>query len=71
MVDAAPRLSDATGLRVVDASVFPTVTRGNTNAPTTTAAEKAADLTKASNGGQSAGAGCCSRTSTTRSPNRP
>ncbi|MEU6665845.1 GMC family oxidoreductase N-terminal domain-containing protein [Streptomyces sp. NPDC046727] len=46
VVDPELRVFDVTGLRVVDASVFPTVTRGNTNAPTIMAAEKAADLIK-------------------------
>jgi choline dehydrogenase len=34
------------GLRVVDASVMPTVPRGNTNGPVIALAERAADLIK-------------------------
>jgi choline dehydrogenase len=44
VVDAELRVNGAEGLRVVDASVMPTVPRGNTNAPTIALAERAADL---------------------------
>ena len=33
-----------TGLRVVDASIFPTIPNGNLNAPTIMVAERASDL---------------------------
>lgn len=44
VVDAHLRVHGAEHLRVVDASVFPTVTSGNTNAPTLMLARRAADL---------------------------
>jgi choline dehydrogenase len=44
VVDAELRVEGLEGLRVVDASVMPTVPRGNTNAPTIAVAERAADL---------------------------
>lgn len=51
VVDARLRVYGVAGLRVVDASVFPSVTSGNTNTPTTMVAEKAADLIKEEDGG--------------------
>jgi choline dehydrogenase len=44
VVDAELRVEGLESLRVVDASVMPTVPRGNTNAPTIAIAERAADL---------------------------
>jgi choline dehydrogenase-like flavoprotein len=44
VVDAQLRVRGVQSLRVVDASVMPAITSGNTNAPTLAIAEKAADL---------------------------
>jgi choline dehydrogenase len=44
VVDPELRVHGVAGLRVADASVMPTVTSGNTHAPTVMIAERCSDL---------------------------
>jgi choline dehydrogenase len=44
VVDGRLRVRGVTGLRVIDASVMPTITSGNTNSPTLMIAERGAEM---------------------------
>jgi choline dehydrogenase-like flavoprotein len=57
VVDPELRVYGFDGLRVVDASVMPRITRGNTNAPTIMIAERAADLVREASTPRAAEAG--------------
>ena len=46
VVDSETRVRGIEALRVVDSSIFPTITNGNLNSPTIMLAERAADIIK-------------------------
>ena len=50
VVDAKLRVHGVSGLRVADASIMPTITSGNTNAPTIMIGEKLSDLVRTEHG---------------------
>ncbi len=50
VVDSRLKVHGVAGLRVIDASVMPTITSGNTNSPTVMIAEKGSAFIRADHG---------------------